>query len=85
LVQKSVLLKVSETPSLKFAPGASVPPDVGEVPDVLVLDVLPHAAKIATMMTSAPSARKRIENFDFMVFSSRVTDLRTLFFSEGVS
>ena len=80
-------MKVSETPSLKGAPGASVPPEVGVVPDVLVLEVLPHAAKIATMMTSAPSARKRIENFDLIVFSSWVSnfDMRTLSFFEGVS
>jgi hypothetical protein len=69
LVQKSVLLKVSDTPSLKGAPGASLPPDVDELPDVVALDVLPHAARIAAMMISAPSDRKRIENFDFMVFS----------------
>jgi len=83
-----VLLKVSETPSLKFAPGASVPPDVVVVPDVdEVPDVLPHAARIAAMMTSAPSARRRFENFDFIVFSSRVSDFdtRTQYFSEGVS
>jgi hypothetical protein len=70
LVQKSVLLKVSETPSLKLAPGASVLPDV----DVFVLpDVPPHAARIIeATTTSAPSACRRLANFDFMVFSSRV-------------
>jgi hypothetical protein len=85
LVQKSVLLKVSETPSLKFAPGASLPPDV----DVdVVLGVLPHAARtIARTTPSAPSARRRLAKFDFMVFSSRVSDSdsRTLYFSGGVS
>jgi len=74
LVQKSVLLKVSETPSLKGAPGASVPPDEDVLPDVLVPDVPPHAARIAAMMSSAPNVRKRIENFDFMVFFSWMSD-----------
>ncbi|TMC85031.1 MAG: hypothetical protein E6J10_08695 [Chloroflexi bacterium] len=65
------MLKVSETPSLKFAPGASVLPlpDVGVLPDVLP-DVLPHAARTIATTTSAHSARRRLANFDFMVFSS---------------
>jgi len=72
LVQKSVLLKVSETPSLKLAPGASVFPDVDEVLEEPP-DVPPQAARIiAATTTSAPSACRRLANFDFMVFSSRV-------------
>jgi hypothetical protein len=76
-----VLLKVSETPSLKLAPGASVLPEVDGVPDVL-----PHAARTVTTTTSAPSTRRRLANFDFMVFSSRVadSDTQTLSFSESV-
>src|SRR5260370_9057348 len=81
LVEKSVLVKVSETPSLKFAPGADVTPEV----DVdVVLGVAAHAGRTIAMATpSAPSARRRLAKFDFMVFSSRVSDSdsRTLYFS----
>jgi hypothetical protein len=66
-----VLLKVSETPSLKLAPDASGPPDVVEVPDVdVVPDVPPHATRTVAMTTSTLSARRRLTNFDFMVSSS---------------
>jgi hypothetical protein len=68
LVQKSVLLKVSETPSLKLAPDASVPPDVDVAPDVL-----PHAARMIAMAVSAPSTRRRFANVDLMGSSFRFT------------
>jgi len=76
VVQKSVLLKVSETPSLKLAPGASVLPDVDVEPDAGVgPDVPPHAARtIARMTPSAASACRRLGNFAFMVVTSRVSD-----------
>jgi hypothetical protein len=79
LVQKSVLLKVSETPSLKLAPGASELPGVDVVPDDVdvVLDVPPHAARTIATTTSAPSTRRRLANFDVMVFSSQVSDFDT--------
>jgi len=42
------------------------------VPDV---DVVPHAARtVAVTTTSTPSACRRLANFDFIVFSSRVSD-----------
>jgi hypothetical protein len=37
-------------------------------------DVPPHAARTVAMTTSIHSARRRLANFDFMVFSSRVVD-----------
>jgi hypothetical protein len=88
LVQKSVLLKVNETPSLKLAFDASVPPDDDVLPVVVVVPgVLPHATRIVATTTSTPSILRRLANFDFMVFSSQVpdSDARTLYFSEGVS
>jgi len=68
LVQKSVLLKVSETPSLKLAPGASAPPDVGVVPDVVVLGVLPHAARTGKMkVTNAMKVNIRANGRDIAI------------------
>jgi len=38
----------------------------------VVPDVLPHATRTVATTTSAPSARRRLANFDFMILSSRV-------------
>jgi hypothetical protein len=55
-------------------PGASLFPEDDVLLDVPP-DVPPHAARIiAATKTSAPSARRRLANFNFMVFSSRVSD-----------
>src|SRR5260370_33764572 len=61
LVEKSVLLKVSQTPSLRLARGASFADVVVELDE-------PHAARSAATTASAPSARRRLANCDFMVF-----------------
>src|SRR5258708_38697505 len=60
---------VNENSSLKLVPGASVAPDV-DVVDV-VPDVLPRSARTVATTTSAHRARRRLANFDLMVFSSR--------------
>jgi hypothetical protein len=77
--EASVLLKVSETPSLKLAPGASVLPDVDVVDGEP--DVPPHATRIVATTTSAPNARRRLANFAFMVLSSRVSESDSRIFS----
>ena len=43
----------------------------------VVLDVPPHAARTIATTTSAPSTRRRLANFDVMVFSSQVSDSDT--------
>jgi hypothetical protein len=67
-----VLLKVSETPSLKLAFGERVL----DVPDVDVgLDALPQPVRIVrARIINTPNARRRLANSDDMVFSSHMSD-----------